>query len=234
VGKFLGAESGGQSGEAKAAPVQWHEWGDFFISFGYVTRDGKQYPQTKAYDCHTGDSSEWEGIARYALRAWIFEQARRFLPAGVAATRVSSHAAAENGIVIECLKLTEVSATRPGPARLLASGRLRLKSASFAGRQERPGADYRVDFFLVRQPDSRYSDPLHAEHYVAAHTGHFSEETLSKETLSDEASGDETIQEFRVNFPAPGVGRYRLKSVVTLLASGKMSAQAAGPLLCVE
>lgn len=234
-------------------PRQWHEYGDLVISFGYVNRGGKRYPQTRAYYSQGDLFMAWEGIVKDELVEWIFEQANSFLPAaehaaGAEEAQISpplnipevetegalketskendtrdAYAQMQHPLDMEIvdLQLEEVSvpagSRRRSVPSLRATGRLRLYHQRYQSSEIEPdekGAGYRVELYLIPHaaPES------HAQ-CVATQSGNFS---------------DELAYNIEMDFPVPSAGRYRLKTVVTLLPAGTVTAQAEGPLLRVE
>lgn len=104
----------------KSDSAQWHELGDFIVSFGYVVdAAGERRLETKVHYSQGDQPMRWNGAVWTELLAWIGGHARQFLPPDTLPTgrRVSFD--------FEEFSVTELRSGQPDLLR--ASARLRLR-----------------------------------------------------------------------------------------------------------
>lgn len=114
----------------------WHELGDFIVSFGWTANDEGSRIQTKVYYSQGDRQAHWDNVDLDALMDWISDRARAFVPPEQL-SRLRQTAASTPVLKFEYLELT-----RAGEGLLHASGHICLQREAVSVEQ------IRTDLFL--------------------------------------------------------------------------------------
>jgi hypothetical protein len=206
----------------RASAADWHELGDFFVSFGETSGPGgEKVYKTKVNHSQSGQDMKWDGIVSEALVEWMLDHCS---PPLTAHSGASVEELPQPGSEAEePLEVTDVWVAPVDPAdlppRQAAQRMIRVEAnINLAEEELREGllawpASFAVSIYLVN-----------------TQTG----EAVFIDTPAVEAFPDALPYAFQQDFIVPPPGRYQLYLLARLTPPGSGVALRSGPIVRVE